>query len=76
MSDRSTPADDEPTDARSGENEDEDERGADEWRFGIDEVGENAERDRTIDPGSPSLENAAFVLLGVLLTALFVLTAL
>lgn len=68
MSDRSAP-DDEPTDARpegNGESDATADEAAEEWRFGIDEVGEDAEPDRTIEPGSPSAENAAFVLLGVL----------
>ncbi|WP_248897704.1 DUF7312 domain-containing protein [Haloplanus halobius] len=40
------------------------------WRFAVDEVGEDAPEPETIDPGSPTLENAVFVLLGVLLTGL------
>jgi hypothetical protein len=39
-----------------------------EWQFGVDEVGEDAEPTREpIEPGSPSAENVAFVMLGVLL---------
>jgi len=47
-----------------------DERDDDEspWRFAVDEVGEDAPEPETIDPGSPELENAAFVLLGVALS--------
>ncbi|WP_410765371.1 hypothetical protein [Haloferax sp. DFSO60] len=44
----------------------------DEWRFGIDEVGPDAEPaepvEAPIEPGSPTPENIAFVLVGVLLT--------
>ncbi|MFC3478429.1 DUF7312 domain-containing protein [Halobacterium litoreum] len=37
-----------------------------EWRFGVDEVGEDAEPlVDPIEPGSPSAENTAFFLLGV-----------
>jgi hypothetical protein len=40
-----------------------------EWRFGVDEVGEEAEDDfpdpDPIEPGSPSAENVAFFVLGV-----------
>ena len=49
----------------------------DEWRFGIDEVGEDAEQAQElppIEPGSPSLENALFVLLGVVGTLLVLLS--
>ena len=52
-----------------------------EWKYGIDEVGEDAtehedaetgdpndqEAERRIEPGSPRLENALFVALGALL---------
>lgn len=40
------------------------------WRFGVDEVDEDGAVDtrEPIEPGSPSLENAAFVLLGALVT--------
>ncbi|WP_440007824.1 DUF7312 domain-containing protein [Halomicrococcus sp. SG-WS-1] len=51
-----------------------------EWKFDVDEVGDDAdEPDRDdapeMEPGSPSLENAAFVLLGAL-SMLFVLVRL
>jgi len=40
--------------------------GEGEWRFGLDEVGEEADvGPDPIEPGSPSVENAAFFLLGV-----------
>ncbi|MFC7204314.1 hypothetical protein ACFQJC_12375 [Haloferax namakaokahaiae] len=49
-----------------------DETSDDEWRFGIDEVGPDAEPaepvEAPIEPGSPTAENIAFVLVGVLLT--------
>lgn len=36
-----------------------------EWRFGVDEVGEDAEpRVDPIEPGSPKIENVAFFVLG------------
>lgn len=51
-----------------------------EWKYGVDEVGDSAEadanateeaepeeRDRRIEPGTPNLENAVFVALGALL---------
>lgn len=38
------------------------------WKFDVDEVGPEAEVDRSIEPESPSMENVAFVLLGVLTT--------
>lgn len=41
------------------------------WKFDVDEVGEDAEdagTERTVEPGSPSLEGAVFVVLGVLAT--------
>jgi hypothetical protein len=46
-----------------------------EWRFGLDEVGEDAtaaeeETMPPLEPGNPSLENAFFVLLGVVGTLL------
>ena len=44
--------------------------GEDEWRFELDEVDEEGvvdERD-PIEPGSPAMENALFVLLGALVT--------
>ncbi|WP_232687392.1 DUF7312 domain-containing protein [Halobacterium zhouii] len=38
-----------------------------EWRFDVDEVGEDGERVEThsIEPGSPRFENVAFFALGV-----------
>jgi len=41
-----------------------------EWRFGLDDVGEDAEPAGRPEPepGSPSVENVAFVLLGVAAT--------
>ncbi|SEO43172.1 hypothetical protein SAMN04487948_102394 [Halogranum amylolyticum] len=55
-----------------------DDRSADddtEWQFGLDEVGEDAETTDEpelppLEPGDPSLENAMFVLLGVVGTLL------
>jgi len=49
-----------------------DERDEDEspWRFGVDEVGEDAPEPESIDPETPELENTAFVLLGVALSGL------
>jgi hypothetical protein len=56
------------------EEEEEEER---EWRFGLDEVGEDAadagpgaRPKEPMEPGSVSLENAAFVLVGALGTLL------
>lgn len=49
----------------------------DQWRFGIDEVGEDAEQVQElppIEPGNPSLENALFVLIGVVGTLLVLLS--
>ncbi|GAB3323877.1 hypothetical protein EI982_08960 [Haloplanus rallus] len=48
------------------------------WRFALDEVGEDAEPDAPdpIEPETPSLENAAFVLLGVALSILLFYAAL
>jgi hypothetical protein len=53
----------------------------DEWRFSVDDVGEDAaetlEEVRElppIEPGNPSLENALFVLLGVVGTLLVFLS--
>ncbi|MEF8856407.1 MAG: hypothetical protein V5A16_03190 [Haloplanus sp.] len=47
-----------------------DERDDDEspWRFAVDEVGEDAPEPEAIEPESPELENAVFVLLGVVLS--------
>lgn len=41
-----------------------------EWRFGVDEVGEDGERveEDPIEPGSPRAENVAFFVLGVCVT--------
>ena len=42
-----------------------------EWRFGVDEVGEDgeqAEPEPMIEPGSPRAENVAFFALGVCVT--------
>jgi hypothetical protein len=48
----------------------------DEWQFGVDEVGEDAEPTlEPIEPGSPSAENVAFVLLGVLLAIAILLVS-
>ncbi|WP_224447556.1 DUF7312 domain-containing protein [Haloprofundus salilacus] len=60
-----------------------------EWRFGIDEVGEDAETadDGTdgrgeerelppLEPESPSLENSLFVLLGIVGTLVFIFSVL
>ncbi|WP_071391223.1 DUF7312 domain-containing protein [Haloprofundus marisrubri] len=63
-----------------------------EWRFGVDEVGEDAEDSEETDataeprperrelpplePESPSLENSFFVLVGVLGTLVFIFTVL
>lgn len=39
------------------------------WKYGLDEVGEDAEeRETELHPGSPSAENSFFVALGVLTT--------
>lgn len=44
------------------------------WKYDLDEVGEEADPDeeeeeaRNLEPGSPSLENAVFVALGVATT--------
>lgn len=45
-------------------------RNADTWKFELDEVDEDGVVDEreTIEPGSPSLENTVFVLLGALVT--------
>jgi len=57
--------------------EDRDE-GESQWRFGLDEVGEDAEPDapEPIEPETPSAENAAFVILGVALSLLIFYAAL
>jgi len=48
------------------------------WRFALDEVGEDAESTAPdpIEPGTPSLENTAFVILGVALSLLLFYAAL
>lgn len=47
-----------------------------EWRFGIEDVGEDAEpAQEPIEPGSPSFENVVFVLLGVLLAVVILLVS-
>lgn len=38
------------------------------WRFAVDEVGDDAPEPDTIEPGTPVLENVLFVLLGVVLS--------
>jgi hypothetical protein len=45
-------------------------RDVDTWKFELDEVDEDGVVDdrETIEPGSPSLENTVFVLLGALVT--------
>lgn len=49
---------------------------ADEWEYGLEEVGEDAEPLREpIEPESPSGEHAAFVLLGVLLAIAILLVS-
>lgn len=40
------------------------------WKYDVDDVGPDAADDRSIEPGTPSVENAAFVLLGMLVTVL------
>jgi hypothetical protein len=50
---------------------DEDDVGEGEWRFGLDDVDENGivePQREAIEPGSPSVENTVFVVLGVALT--------
>jgi hypothetical protein len=49
---------------------DDDAEGDEEWQFALDEVGPDGviEQRESIEPGSPSLENVVFVLLGVALT--------
>ena len=46
--------------------------GESEWRFDLDEVGPEADPD-PIEPGSPSRENVAFVLLGAVGTVLAII---
>ncbi|WP_224332551.1 DUF7312 domain-containing protein [Haloprofundus halobius] len=77
-------------DSHTGER-DEGETGDDEseWRFGIDDVGEDAEESEAengtqpekrelppLEPESPSLENSLFVLVGVLGTLVFIFSVL
>lgn len=38
------------------------------WRFAVDDVGEDAPEPDTIEPETPVLENVVFVLLGVALS--------
>lgn len=47
----------------------EDGAGESQWRFAVDEVGEDAPEPDTIDPETPVLENVVFVLLGIALSA-------
>jgi len=58
----------------------EEDRGDDEsqWRFAVDEVGEDADPvgPDPIEPGTPTLENTVFVLLGVTLSVLIFYVAL
>lgn len=46
--------------------------GESEWRFDLDEVGPEAAPD-PIEPGSPSRENVAFVILGAVGTVLAII---
>ncbi|WP_117592305.1 DUF7312 domain-containing protein [Haloprofundus halophilus] len=72
-----------------GRDENEADDGESEWRFGIDDVGEDADADdgesetRTqrrelppLEPESPSLENSLFVLVGVVGTLVFIFSVL
>lgn len=45
------------------------------WRFAVDEVGDDAPEPDTIEPETPVLENVVFVLLGVALSALLFYSA-
>jgi len=57
-----------PVDGGSDGDRDRDEDGDAEdgqWRFGLDDVGEDGIVKPRIEPGSPKLENVVFVLLGV-----------
>jgi len=50
--------------------------GDDNWEYALDDVGPEADPEREpLEPGSPSLENAAFVALGVAITLLLLWTA-
>jgi hypothetical protein len=55
--------------------DDEDDAEESEWRFGLDDVGEDAEREASMEPGSPTAENVAFVLLGVAVAVVTVYAA-
>lgn len=56
--------DDEPSDGAGGV-EDENTASEEEWRFGVDDVGEDAEPAvDPIEPGAPGIENVAFFVLG------------
>lgn len=47
-----------------------------EWQFGVEDVGEDAEPvQEPIEPGSPSIENVVFVLIGVLLAVVILLVS-
>ncbi|WP_251341218.1 DUF7312 domain-containing protein [Haloplanus halophilus] len=61
--------------ALSEEDRDDDES---QWRFAVDEVGEDAETpgSEPIEPGTPTLENSLFVLVGVTLSLLIFYVAL
>ena len=48
------------------------EDGESEWRFGLDDVGPEAEPD-PLEPGSPTLENVVFVVLGAVGTVLAII---
>ena len=74
--DASTAEPDSPTAERAS---DADAPGMDEgeWRFDLDEVGPEAEDDpEPIEPGSPTLENTLFVLVGIVGTLLLLATVL
>jgi len=52
--------------------------GDENWEYALDDVGPEADPDpepEPLEPGSPSLENAAFVALGVAITLLLLWTA-
>jgi len=42
--------------------------GESQWRFAVDDVGDDAPEPDTIEPETPVLENVVFVLLGVALS--------
>jgi hypothetical protein len=54
--------------AGAGETEPGDDTADEQWRYGVDEVGEGAPTRDPLEPESISLENALFVAVGVLLT--------